>query len=129
MEDFLTRSLEDIVGRASGPMNVRLVIQSTVAAILGVRAGLRDAREGKPPFFWALAFDREHRHELRRQGRKDIAKVFVAALVLDLVYQWIALPAIYPGQAVVVAVLLAVIPYLLLRAPVGRLFGRRRAKP
>lgn len=128
MEDFFVRSLEDIVGRASGPMNVRLLVQSGVATFIAVRAGMRDVRTGNPPFFWAMAFHRALRHDLRTGAWKDIAKVFVAALILDLVYQWIALPAIYPGQAVIVAFLLAVIPYVLVRAAVGRVF-RKRAKP
>ena len=126
MDEFLTHTFQDLVGRAYGPMNIRLVIQPLIAGFLAIRAGLRDARAGNPPYFWALAFDPEHRHELLRQGWKDIAKIFVAALVLDLIYQVIALHEIRFGQALPVAILLAVIPYLLLRAPVTRLFGRKR---
>jgi hypothetical protein len=36
---------------------------------------------------------------------------------------------IYLGEASVVAILLAIIPYLLLRAPVARLAGRRKGRP
>jgi hypothetical protein len=43
------------------------------------------------------------------------------------------LPKIYLGEASVVAILLAIIPYLLLllllRAPVARLAGRRKGRP
>ena len=105
-------------------MNLRLLVQPLAAAVFAVRAGLRDAREGRPPFFWALAYNPGHRRVMLREGWKDIAKVFVAALVLDVAYQVIRLNTVYPGEAIVVAFLLAVVPYLLLRAPVTRLFGR-----
>ena len=126
MDDFFTRTFQDLVGRAYGPMNIRLVIQPLVAGFLAIRAGLRDARAGNPPYLWALAFNPEHRRELLRQGWKDIVKIFVAALILDLVYQIIAFHSIRLGQAFPVAILLAVVPYLLLRAPVTRLFGKRK---
>ena len=129
MDDFVTRTFQELVGRAYGPMNIRLVIQPLVASYLAVRAGLRDARAGNPPYLWALAFSTGHRRELLRQGWKDIAKVFFAALALDLVYQIIALHGFRPGQALPMAILLAVIPYLLLRAPVTRLFARKRTEP
>ena len=129
MDDFFTRVFGDLIGRWSGPMNVRLYIQTGVAVILAVRAGLRDAREGNPPYFWALAYDADHRRQLLRQGWKDIAKVFLVAMVLDVVYQFRVFGTVYPGEVVVVATLLAVIPYLLVRASVTRLFGKRGGKP
>ena len=127
MDDFITRTFQDLVGRAYGPMNIRLVIQPLVASYLAVRAGLRDARAGNPPYLWALASSPEGRRELLRQGWQDIAKVFVAALVLDLVYQLIALRAIRFGQALPMAILLAVVPYVLLRPLVTRLSGNKAA--
>ncbi len=36
-------------------MNVGdLFIQPLMATILAVRGGLKDAREGRPPYFWSL---------------------------------------------------------------------------
>lgn len=127
MDNFFTQTFRDLVGRAYGPMNIRLIIQPLVAGYLAIRAGLRDARAGNPPYLWALASNPDHRRELLRQGWKDIAKVFIAALVLDLIYQVIALHDIRFGQALPVAILLAVVPYLLLRALVTRLFRNKPA--
>jgi hypothetical protein len=50
-------------------------------------------------------------------------KVFILAVVIDVIYQWIVFRWIYPGEALIVAPLLAFIPYLLLRGPVRRLVG------
>jgi len=109
-------------------VNLRLIIQPLVACILAIRAGLRDARENQPPFFRALVCHANRRRDLLRQGWKDIANVFAAALILDVVYQFIALRTVYPGEAIIVATVLAVIPYLLLRASVTRFFGRKKEK-
>jgi hypothetical protein len=47
--------------------------------------------------------------------------VFVLAIVLDVVYQIIAIRFVYPGEAIVVAFILAIVPYLILRGLVERL--------
>ena len=126
MDDFFSRAFGDLIGRIHGPMNVRIYIQTLVAAVLAVRAGLRDATEGNSPFLWALARDAEHRRQLMYSLWKDVGKVFAAAIVLDVVYQIRQLHTVYPGEVIVVALLLAVIPYVFLRAAVTRVFGRKK---
>ena len=51
------------------------------------------------------------------------------AVILDVVYQLIALHTVYPGEALLVGCLLAVVPYLFIRAPVTRLACHRREQP
>ncbi|MGH7799512.1 MAG: hypothetical protein ACREOW_02650 [Thermodesulfobacteriota bacterium] len=85
--------------------------------------------ENKPPFFWAMFFDPDHRRDMLRQGWKDIGKVFVVAVILDIVYQFVALSARYPGEAIIVAILLALVPYILVRASVTRLLGGKKKQP
>ena len=126
MDDFFTRVWTNLVGRIEGPMKFRLILQPLVACSMAIRAGLRDARENKPPFFWALAFNPEHRRDLLRQGWKDIGKVFIATVILDVVYQIAVLRKVYPGEAIIVAVFLALVPYLLVRAPVTRLAAKKK---
>ena len=65
------------------------------------------------------------RHEMLRSGWKSVGKVFILALVLDAVYQFITVRWFYPGEAIVVALILAAVPYLLLRGPVNRFMGRK----
>jgi hypothetical protein len=48
MEDILARVWENLVGRVGGRLTLHLVLQPTMAAILAIRAGLKDAREGRP---------------------------------------------------------------------------------
>ena len=47
-------------------------------------------------------------------------------LVLDGVYQYLVLRWFYPGEALLVACVLAVIPYLLVRGPVTIIARARR---
>jgi hypothetical protein len=53
--------------------------------------------------------------------------VFILAMVLDVVYQLIEHRwTVYPGEAVLVAIILAIVPYLLLRGPINRIACRQR---
>jgi|SRR5215813_12004196 len=121
VEEILKRVWDNLIARATGPMNFRLIIQPAVASFLAIRAGLKDAREGRPTFLWTAVTNREHRPELFRQGRKDVAKVFTIAVVLDSIYQLIVQRGVYVLELLIVATSLAVVPYFLLRGPVSRI--------
>jgi hypothetical protein len=136
VDDWLKQTLEHILGRMSGPMWLRIIIQPLVSFIIGLRVGIRDAHTGKPPFGWAVLSGHTQRRALLKQGWKDIARVFIASIVLDLIYQISVLRWIYPVQAVFVATLLASLPYVLARGPANRLVklwrsrhGKRTAAP
>jgi hypothetical protein len=70
VEEALRRGWEDLVGRPDGPMSFRLILQPAVAIILAIRAGMRDERDGQPPFLWAVWSNQDRRRELIRQGWK-----------------------------------------------------------
>ncbi|MDH4230466.1 MAG: hypothetical protein OEW04_00370 [Nitrospirota bacterium] len=125
MEDIFTRIFENLVERVSGPMKFRLILQPLMAAIFAVRSGLQDAREGRPPYFWSVFTNPDHRRELLQDGWKAVGKVFVIAIILDAVYQYMELRWFYPGEAILVAIILAFVPYLLIRGPVNRLTPRK----
>ena len=52
---------------------------------------------------------------------KDIGRVFIVAIVLDTVYQLIVFHWVYPGQVLTVAVVCAIVPYVLVRGPITRI--------
>jgi len=126
MEDLLNRIFENLIDRVSGPMKFRLILQPLMAIIFAVRSGLKDAREGKPAYFWGLFTEPDKRRDMLRDGWKSIGKVFIIALILDIVYQYIALRWFYPFEALVVAIILAIIPYILVRGPVNRVLSRTK---
>jgi len=126
MDHMLTRIGSDLVARVSGPMKFRLVLQPVMASVFAIRAGLADARAGKPPFFWTLLTDPAARDDMLKNGWKSVGKVYILALVLDVVYQIIVQHFVYPGETLIVAFVLAILPYLILRGSVTRL-ARRNA--
>lgn len=124
---IFTRVWTDITSGVHAPLSFRLIIQPLIAAFLAIRAGMQDARAGRPPFFSAVVMsDPARRRDLVREGWKHIGKVFIAAVVVDVIYQIIVHRWVYPSEALMVAVILAVLPYLVMRGLVNRLLHRRR---
>jgi hypothetical protein len=121
MDDMWTRIADDLVARVSGPMKFRLVLQPIMAAFFAIRSGLADARAGRPPYFWSIVSDPTHRADRIKDGWASVGKVFVLAVALDVVYQIIVSRFVYVGEAFIVAFILAIAPYLILRGLVTRL--------
>jgi hypothetical protein len=92
-----------------------------MASIFAIMAGLKDAKLGNAPYFWSLFTNPASRVDLFKDGWKDVSKVFILALILDMVYQVIVLGFIYPGEAIFVAFVLAILPYLILRGLITRI--------
>src|SRR5262245_35123145 len=108
-------------------MRIRLVLQPLVVAVFAVRAGLRDARAGRPPYFWSIFTTRRRdRRNLIREGWGDAGRFLVAALSLDLLYQLLFLKAVRPVQALTVVATIGILPYLLFRGVVNRIARSRR---
>ena len=130
--EMLSQRGEHLLGRLSGPLNFRLVVMPLVVTILAVRAHLRDVREGRPTVLGAFFRDPTKRRRLLRSGLKDVGKVFIVACVLDTTYQILVLRSFYPGEVLVVAVVCAIVPYVLIRGLVlrsARLLYRKWARP
>jgi hypothetical protein len=121
MDDMWVRFTSDMAARVTGPMKFRLVLQPLMAAFFAIRSGLADARAGRPPYFWAFISGRAPREALVESGWKSVGRVFILAVVLDVVYQLYVLHFVYPLQAIAVAILLAIVPYVILRGSVTRL--------
>jgi hypothetical protein len=122
--DVLVRMWEDIAARPAGPMAFRFVLQPTMAVIFAIRDGRRDARAGRSPYSWDLLDGGGDTMALLREGLAAVLKILILAVVLDLAYQSRVLDTVYPVEAIIVALCLAFLPYVLVRGPVGR-FGRR----
>jgi hypothetical protein len=124
MDETLARIADNLAARVGGPLTFRLILQPLVAASLALHAGLADASLGRPAYFWTLLSDPEHRREHLRAGWTDVAKVFVLAVGIDVAYQIVVQRWVYPGEALIVAIMLAFVPYLLIRGSVTRMARR-----
>jgi hypothetical protein len=121
MEELWQRIVENLFGRMGGPLHFRIILQPVMAIFFATLDGVKDAKAGKPAYLWAMLTTPENRRELLRDGWKHFGKIFILAIILDVVYQLIVLHTVYPGETLIVALVLAVVPYLLLRGPVNRI--------
>jgi len=131
MDHMWERVGSQLLARVSGPMKFRLVLQPCMAAFLAIRAGFEDAKAGKPPWFWELVSNPPQREDMVREAWIRIGRVFILAVVLDVVYQLIVLHFVYPGEVLIVAFILAIVPYVVLRGPamrVARMINARRQR-
>jgi len=121
MDEIFSRIWENLVGRIGGAMSFRLILQPAVALFFGIRDGLKDARAQRPAYFWTIFADPAQRSDLLHEGWKAVMKVFIMAVLIDGVYQYLELAWFYPGEALITAFVLAFVPYLLIRGPVNRI--------
>ena len=111
----------DWFARIDGPLSFRLLLQPIIATILGSRDGLRDWANGDPPYFWNLSqVLPEERRALVQDGLQSIGKVFVIAAILDCLFQYFVTGSVSIPGALAIAVVLAIVPYLLFRGAVNR---------
>jgi hypothetical protein len=122
------RVVGSLFARLDGPLHFRFFMQPSMAIIFAVIDGIKDAKLGRPAYFWAMVKDPDQRKELLKIGWKRIGKIFIFAVVLDVIYQIKVYHWFYPGETLIVAVLLAIVPYLLVRGPINRLIKWRTNK-
>ena len=112
--------LEDLPKRLTGPGRFRFVLQPAVAIFLGIRAGIADARSGRPPYIFGVLFDAHRRLALLKEALAQLSTLIAVAILLDAISQLLILRAVYPGAALVVGPVLISIPYAVSRAAANR---------
>ena len=124
--DVLGQAWEDFVARTTGPLWFRFILQPLLVIVMALRAGRRDAMEGRPPFLMAFFTDRAARPALILDLLRDVRNVVLMAAVMDAVYQYLVHRGTHPLELLFTVTLLAVVPYLLIRGPAARVFRRVR---
>lgn len=122
--ELLTSRVEHLLGRTAGPLNFRLLVMPLVVTFFAVRAAMRDARRGQPPFFRTFLVQPGERGRLVRSALKDVGKILVVAIVLDTTYQVLVLKSFYLGELLIVVMATALLPYLVVRSAVSLLMRR-----
>ena len=125
---FSSEFLVDLPKRLFGPGRFRFLLQPAVAIALGIAAGRRDARAGRPPYLHALLLGGVDRRQLMRSALGDIVNLLLMGILVDSVCQWLILGASYPGAALVVGPVLIAAPYGLARALANRLTRAREGR-
>lgn len=120
IQDIVVRQWNDLLARPSGPLSFRFLLQPVMAAFLAVRAGLRDARLGREPYFKLILTDAASRGQRIRRGLAATSRIAIFGFVMDAIYQVVALKKFYPVEALIVVFVLAIVPYFLIRGPADR---------
>lgn len=118
--ETFARLWQNIIERPEGPLVFRFVLQPVMATLAAFRDGVRDARAGRDPFFWTLVFRPSQRRALLDEALIATSRIFLLGLAIDAVYQIIEFDSFHPVEAVIMALLLAFLPYVLLRGLVTR---------
>jgi hypothetical protein len=129
MEEIFSRGWNELLSRDSGPLHFRLVLQPLVAGILAIRAGWRDAPRGRGLFFWSFVREPSLRSMLLRELCQDLGKLFLVAVAMDVIYQIIILRWFYPVQTLIVVLMVALIPYVVVRGLTNRIVTRLHPRP
>ena len=122
----LERIWQNLFDRPGGQMTFRFFLQPIMATVAALHDGLRDARSGRSPYFWAILTNPAERGGRLREGLISTARILLLGLCMDLIYQLLEFGTFYPSEAVIISILLAFVPYLLLRGPIARVARWRR---
>jgi hypothetical protein len=125
--DNFQRMWSDLTDRPSGPMAFRFILQPLMAAIIAIRDGLRDARTERSPYLWTILRQPHERVGRLREGLDATARIILLGLAMDVIYQVTVFRMLYPVEALIIAILLAFVPYLLVRGLVVRVWYARTA--
>lgn len=120
----MTTLWQVIAESLGGRGQMRLILQPSMATIIGIRMGISDAKLGESPFLWRLATADDRRHVARTAFRKVLIP-FCIAIVLDGVLQYLALGYVRPLAAVIVGLLLIFVPFAISRALTNRVYRYR----
>jgi hypothetical protein len=121
------RAWRNLVERTSGPLSFRFILQPSMAAIAAILDGIKDSRAGRSPYFWTIvrfwtvAHTRGERVERLREGLTATSRIILLGVAMDVIYQFLEFNTFYPVEALLVALLLAFVPYLLIRGPITRI--------
>jgi hypothetical protein len=97
-----------------------------MASLMAGRDGTKDARDGRPPYFWTMfANPRGERMRLLQEGLHQVLRVIVLGVAMDVIYQWIVFRWVYPVELLIVVLVLAFLPYVIGRGLANRLLRRR----
>lgn len=114
------RIWQNMLDRPAGPMTFRFILQPIMVAIAALCDGVKDARTGRSYYVWTILRSPEKRAGRLREGLISTARIILLGLCMDTIYQVIVFDTFHPAEAVIIALLLAFVPYLLLRDPVAR---------
>lgn len=99
-----------------GPAQLRFLVQPLLAVLLGIRDGSHDAKEGRPPYIWALLRDAAGRRGRLTEALKRLAIPMAVGIAMSLILQWVVRNRVHLATAALYGVLFIGLPYAVARA-------------
>jgi hypothetical protein len=100
-------------------------VQPLAAMLLGLRFGIRDAKQGRAPIVKEVVGSKGRRGSLLGHAARDAIVPLIVALVLDSILQHMINGRIRPLAALIVGGLLVFLPFLIVRALSNRIWTHR----
>lgn len=121
----IARIGRDLLQRPGKAMSFRFILQPAMAATAAIIHGVSDARAGRSPYFWTVVSNPQERMARLREGLNATARIILLGIAMDVVYQIIVFRTFYPVEALIIALMLAFVPYLAFRGVVARIVRAR----
>jgi hypothetical protein len=118
------RIWQNLVDRSSGPMTFRFFLQPIMATIAAYFDGVKDARSGRSPFLATVLTEPAKRAGRLQEAVIATARIILLGLIMDGIYQFIEFKTFHPAEAVIIALLLAFVPYVAMRGLIARVARR-----
>jgi hypothetical protein len=119
---FSKQFWNDVVSRFIGPGRFRFLIQPTVAILLGVIGGKRDAAAGRPPFLYSILSGEAGWKEAMKDGFDTISIMLILGVLADIVFQYILFGMVHIVPALLLGPILITVPYSIARGAANRIF-------
>lgn len=119
-EEERARLWQNLFERKAGPMTFRYFLQPTMGAIAAWRDAKVDVATGRSPFLWGAITDPAERRARFDEALIATSRIILLGLVMDIIYQAIVFRTFFPFEAVLFALALAFVPYVVLRGLFAR---------
>jgi hypothetical protein len=111
--EVLERLWRNLLDAPSGPMSFRFILQPSMSATVAIHDSVK--RTGRSRL--TVAGNPRERMGRLRGELVATARIILLGIEMDVIYQLLVFETFYPAQALLIALLLAFIPYLLIRGP------------
>jgi hypothetical protein len=115
---------ESIARDLGGKGQLRLILQPSMAVLLGLKFGIADAEAAKAPFWRRFLLEPNH-FQTFKDSLWNIALPFGLALAIDAFLQHLTLGRVRPLAMLLVGGLLVWLPFVVSRGFANRVWRRR----
>jgi hypothetical protein len=122
--DTAVQFWQEMLSRPSGPLAFRFILQPVMASLLAIRDGWKDAQANRSPYLWTILKDPARRGPRLREGIAATTRVLLLGVGMELVYEILVLKRFAPIEMVDIVIILAFLPYLIVRGPTARISRR-----